>query len=65
MKIYITSYTLDGNEYEGPQIRADSWDSARYIAKSNGLTLHGELTDILQDIVDQVLTEDLDNRVLH
>jgi len=27
--------------------------------------LHGELTDILQDIIDQALTEDLDNRVLH
>ena len=65
MKIYITSYTLDGDEYEGPQIRADSWDSARHVAELNGLTLHGELIDILQDIIDQALTEDLDNRVLH
>ena len=65
MKIYITSYTFDGDEYAGPQIHADSWDSARDIAKSNGLTLHGELTDILQNIVDQALIEDLDNRVLH
>jgi hypothetical protein len=65
MKIYITSYFFEGDEYAGPQIHADSWDSASDIAESNGLTLQGELTDILQDIVDQVLIEDLDNRVLH
>ena len=40
MKIYITSYTLDGDEYEGPQIRADSWDSAKHAAELSGLTLH-------------------------
>ena len=65
MKIYITSYTFDGDEYAGPQIHADSWDSARDIAKSNGLTLCGELTDILQSIVEDHLMKDLDNRVLH
>ena len=66
IKIYITSHIIDGSLCEGPIIRAYSDESAKLIAKNNGLNLEGELQNILQDIVDDVLTEeDLKNRVLH
>tara|TARA_Y100001951_G_scaffold94298_1_gene90624 strand:- start:638 stop:835 length:198 start_codon:yes stop_codon:yes gene_type:complete len=65
MKIYMTSYILDGDEYAGPQIHAESFDSANNIAEEHGLTVCGELTDILQSIVEDHLMKDLDNRVLH
>lgn len=61
MKIYITSFIHDGKEYEGPNIHADSFDSASIMAEGQGLKLCGELTEILQDITD----EDLDNKRLH
>ena len=65
MKTYITSYTFGGDNYVGPEIEADSLDSANEIAKEHGLVICGEITDILQSIVDNHLTEQLDNRVLH
>jgi uncharacterized protein YdeI (BOF family) len=65
MKTYITSYILDGDQYFGPEIEADSLNSANEIAEENGLVVCGEIIDILQSIVDNHLTEKLDNRVLH
>ena len=61
MKIYITSFIHDGKEYEGPNIHADSFDSASIMAEGQSLKVCGELTEILQDITD----EDLDNKRLH
>ena len=61
MKIYITSFIHDGNEYAGPEIHAESFDSANVIAEEQVQTVCGELTEILQEIID----EDFDNRVLH
>jgi len=53
MKIFITSFTREGKEYAGPEIIALSWDIASGIAESSGLTLVGELTDIIhQDIIE-------------
>jgi len=62
----MTSYILDGDEYIGPQIHADSFNSANNIAEEHGLIVCGELTDILQSIVENHLMKDIvDNRVLH
>ena len=65
MKTYITSYTFDGEHYVGPEIEADSLNSANELAEEHGLIVCGEITDILQSIIDNHLTEELDNRVLH
>ncbi len=67
MKIYITSYTdpYDGAEYAGPNIHADSLDDATIVADKHGLNVCGELTDILQDIVNVEFVDDLKDRVLH
>ena len=62
MKIYITSFIHDGKEYEGPNIHADSFDSAIRIAEKQNLKVCGELTEILQDIIDKELD---DNKILH
>mgnify|MGYP000641554840 FL=1 len=61
MKIYITSFIHDGNEYTGPNIYADSFDSASIIAKEQNLTVCGELTEILQDNIN----EELNDKTLH
>ena len=65
MKTYITSYSFDGDNYLGPEIEAESLDSATETAKEHGLIICGEMTDILQSIVDNHLIKKLDNRVLH
>ena len=49
----------------GPEIEADSLNSANEIAEEHGLVICGEITDILQSILDNHLTEQVDNRVLH
>ena len=61
MKIYITSFIHNGNEYAGPNIHADSFDSASIMAEGQGLKVCGELTEILQDTTNK----DLDNKRLH
>jgi hypothetical protein len=61
MKIYITSFIHDGKEYEGPNIHADSFDAASIIAKEQNLTVCGELTEILQDNIN----EELNDKTLH
>ena len=61
MKIYITSFIHNGTEYAGPNIHADSFDSAEIIAKEQNLTVCGELTEILQDNIN----EELDDKILH
>ena len=42
MKIYITSFIHDGKEYEGPNIHADSFDSASIMAEGQGLKVCSE-----------------------
>ena len=37
MKIYITSFIYNNKEYEGPNIHADSFDSAIRIAEKQNL----------------------------
>ena len=61
MKIYLTSFIYNNKEYEGPNIHADSFDSASIMAEGQGLKVCGELTEILQDTTDK----DLDNKRLH
>jgi len=62
MKIYLTSFIYNDKEYEGPNIHADSFNSAILIAEEQNLKVCGELTEILQDIIDKELD---DNKILH
>jgi|TARA_R110000796_G_scaffold99404_3_gene207503 hypothetical protein len=62
MKIFITKFIWDGDEYTGPDIHASNHANAELIAEAQGLILEGELQSIVQ-------LEDLDDinrpRVLH
>ena len=48
MKIYITKFTHDGEEFEGPNIHAENMHNAELIAESQGLVVMGELQDLIQ-----------------
>jgi len=69
MKIFSTSFFLDGDEYAGPNIHSDSWMNAQELAESHGLILQVELTkdfeQELQEIMDDLFIPKTDNRVLH
>jgi len=47
LKIYLTRFVWDGKEYGGPNIHAETIEVAEAIAELNGLTVEGELTDIV------------------
>ena len=59
MKIFITTFIHDTQEYEGPDIHAEDVDQANLIAESQGLIVGGELTDLIS------LSDDMRPRVLH
>ena len=46
-KIFIARFTWDEEEYEGPDIHAETWQQAQLIAESQGLSLNGELVDLI------------------
>ena len=49
MKLFLTEYTawLDKEIYEGPSICAPDFASAQEIADTMGLTIVGELTNLM------------------
>ena len=47
MKIFLTEFTWDGVEHSGPNLIADTWEEAQFIAEGAGLKVVGELTDIV------------------
>ncbi len=58
MKIFITKFTHDEKEYEGPNIHAKNIEEAETVAEVNGYIVLGELTDI-------IITEDEKEKILH
>jgi uncharacterized protein YdeI (BOF family) len=44
-KKYITAIKKEDGEYEGPEIRASSWEEAETAAQEQGVVLVGELGD--------------------
>tara|TARA_R100000541_G_scaffold44952_2_gene52011 strand:+ start:894 stop:1082 length:189 start_codon:yes stop_codon:yes gene_type:complete len=58
-KIFITSFIWDKDEYEGPDIHADTFEQAKLIAESQGLILDGELVDLI------TMSDETRPRVLH
>tara|TARA_R100001443_G_scaffold45490_1_gene58452 strand:- start:102 stop:284 length:183 start_codon:yes stop_codon:yes gene_type:complete len=58
VKIFITKFTHDEKEYEGPNIHAKNIEEAETVAEVNGYIVLGELTDI-------VITEDENEKILH
>ena len=46
-KIFFTRFVWDQEEYEGPDIHDDNWEQAQFIAENQGLTLNGELVDLI------------------
>ena len=60
MKIYITKFTHDGEEFAGPNIHAENMDNAELIVESQGLVVMGELQDIIQ-----AHETELEPKVLH
>jgi|TARA_R110000787_G_scaffold26369_4_gene73839 hypothetical protein len=58
-KIFITSFIWDKDEYEGPDIHADTFEQAKIIAESQGLILDGELVDLI------TMSDETRPRVLH
>jgi len=58
-KIFITSFIWDKDEYEGPDIHADTFEQAKIIAESQGLILDGELVDLI------TMKDETRPRVLH
>jgi|TARA_R100000700_G_scaffold5733_1_gene9096 hypothetical protein len=58
VKIFITKFTHDEKEYEGPNIYANNIEEAETVAEVNGYIVLGELTDI-------VITEDENKKILH
>ena len=56
MKIWITSFEIDGKKFAGPNIIAEDEEHAEFIAKHQGLTVEG----ILELVMDNEFTfEDL------
>ena len=47
MKIFITKFLHDDQEFSGPNIYAESIKDALIIAEGEGYELVGELTDII------------------
>jgi len=58
MKIFITKFIHDGQEYCGPNIHAEDLEIAQAIAEIDGYIVQGELTDLVQFKKDE-------KRVLH
>jgi hypothetical protein len=58
MKIFITKFTHDEKEYDGPYIHAKNIDEAATVAEANGYVILGELTDI-------IVSEETEKRTLH
>lgn len=58
MKIFVTKFTHDEKEYDGPYIHAKNIDEAETVAEANGYVILGELTDI-------IVSEETEKRVLH
>jgi len=58
MKIFITKFTHDEKEYDGPYIHAKNIDEAETVAEANGYIVLGELTDI-------IVSEETEKRTLH
>jgi|TARA_R100000081_G_C4650689_1_gene82598 hypothetical protein len=58
MKIFITKFTHDEKEYDGPYIHAKNIDEAETVAEANGYIILGELTDI-------IVSEETEKRTLH
>lgn len=57
MKIWITSFEIDGKKFAGPNIIAEDEEHAEFIAKHQGLTVEG----ILELVMDNEFTfEDLE-----
>ena len=48
MKIFITKFIHDGQEYCGPNIHAEDLEVAQAIAEIDGYIVQGELTDLVQ-----------------
>tara|TARA_R110002126_G_scaffold78330_2_gene195158 strand:- start:3381 stop:3569 length:189 start_codon:yes stop_codon:yes gene_type:complete len=46
-KIFVTTFIWDQEEFDGPDIHADTYQQAQLIAESQGLTLNGELVDLI------------------
>jgi len=62
MKIYLTTYELNGDEFAGPNIHALNWKMATEIADHHGLTVSGVLTDIHK--FDEDIEKELDKIVI-
>ena len=58
MKIFITKFTHDEKEYDGPYIHAKNIDEAETVAEANGYIILGELTGI-------IVSEETEKRTLH
>ncbi len=43
----MTSFELDGKDYAGPNIHAQNLEDAETIADYHGLSVDGELTDLI------------------
>jgi len=65
MKIWITSFVWDDDEYEGPNILAETLEKAQYLANLQGLTLEGHLIDNLDSVEDFELLERTEGTMLH
>ena len=66
MKIWITSFIWDDDEYEGPRIIAETLEKAKFLAGLQGLVVEGELVDIISDIKqDFEVLERTDETVIH
>lgn len=55
----MTKFILDGLEYSGPYIHAESFSDAALVAEVHGLEVEGELSDIVD------LDLECETRVLH
>ena len=62
MKIYLTTYEFEGDQFAGPNIHATDWKEATKIADIHGLTVSGVLTDIHK--FDQNIEEELEKVVM-
>ena len=49
MKIWITSFVWDDHEYEGPNIIAETFEKAQFLAGLQGLVVEGHLVDIISN----------------
>ena len=67
VKIYLTEFRVQGENtiYEGPNIFASSSEIAENIAEQMGVTVVGELQDVISLYDDLYEIFDKDERVLH